>query len=551
MNANDIIEFLLPSFYDGIQLIFAIIILVMVLGTIIWVSKDARPENWERKWNRDTQSNHDDISIEHGSVTDLSNAVATVPEKLAEVMPGLLLVVGLLGTFLGLGIALNHASNILGGSNALSADNIGQGMQDLLAMLQGLGTKFKTSTWGILGYIVLKIWGEATRFEEKRLGWVIEKVSESLHNQKDKELKEIRQQREFLFSIVNKSLDRVVEGFSNQTIQLIQTQKTLHDESFQQFAQISEKSADSIAKSFADQTNQLTESQKLFHEQSLKQFIQISEKTRESSEILQKFSQGMTQLVEKLSISAGEMAEGAGKVGNSADELMGSVNAFSYQFKDVLDSVRTDLSEVLNNVRSDLTTAITDMSSQASQTLERGSQKMETATRDISIALDKLSGDVRETMSEVQSSIQNALEIQQRSAAEFTLSSQTLNESLTVSTSIVENLGQPIREGLESVANAGQHMRSVGKKLDESLKSFEFIGQLAQMLAPLKEVVNQNTAVLAALKPLYSLIEQHKTLKEIQSLLTASVRYNSLPRDNDIRNSSDFISNKSDEVIRS
>lgn len=125
----------------------------MMLVTISATHWYARDASWAKKWNNGTLDDlNDDLDIDHGSVTDLWHAVETSPEKLAEIMPGLLLVVGLLGTFLGLGLALNHASNILGQSNALSAAGAADSMQQLTGMMHGLGTKFKTSTWGITGF---------------------------------------------------------------------------------------------------------------------------------------------------------------------------------------------------------------------------------------------------------------------------------------------------------------------------------------------------------------------------------------------------------------
>ena len=120
MNATEFFEFIFPQ-YELLQISFLVLILSMMMLTIITTHKYANAAHWEKKWNGNTpDDHHDDLDIDHGSVTDIWNAVATAPEKLAEIMPGMLLVVGLLGTFLGLGLALNHASHILGQADALS-----------------------------------------------------------------------------------------------------------------------------------------------------------------------------------------------------------------------------------------------------------------------------------------------------------------------------------------------------------------------------------------------------------------------------------------------
>ena len=179
MNSLDILNFLTPDFSDLLQASFFCVMLAMLSLTVLSVHATASAKAWEKKWNQASNSKSGVAQgIEQGGVTDLFHIVATRSEKLSEVMPGMLLIVGLLGTFIGLGLALDKASSILGASNAMDAAGAADGLQNMLGMLKGLGTKFKTSTWGIAGFILLKVWSEGTKFEERRLAWVIGKVKQ-------------------------------------------------------------------------------------------------------------------------------------------------------------------------------------------------------------------------------------------------------------------------------------------------------------------------------------------------------------------------------------
>lgn len=179
MNPVDILTFLTPDFSDLLQASFFGVMLSMLVLTVVAVHLSASERAWEKKWKQASNSKSGTTQgIEQGGVTDLFHIVATRSEKLAEVMPGMLLIVGLLGTFIGLGLALDKASSILGASNAMDAAGAADGLQNMLGMLKGLGTKFKTSTWGIAGFILLKAWSEASNFEAKRMAWVIGKVKQ-------------------------------------------------------------------------------------------------------------------------------------------------------------------------------------------------------------------------------------------------------------------------------------------------------------------------------------------------------------------------------------
>lgn len=225
---NEFLGFITPQF-ELLQLSFLTLILAMFFGTIISTQLNAKDESWNKNWNNGTiEDNRDNLDIDHGSVTDLWNAVATKSEKLAEIMPGMLLVVGLLGTFLGLGMALNHASNILGQPSTLSATGAASSMQDLMSMMQGLGTKFKTSTWGIAFFLLFKVWSSWKGYEEKRLTWVIRKVKKELEYRKAQEREAASNKQQTLFTQITQAASNIINGFADNLEKMSASQQALH-----------------------------------------------------------------------------------------------------------------------------------------------------------------------------------------------------------------------------------------------------------------------------------------------------------------------------------
>lgn len=491
MSPIEVLHFLLPDFSEILQLVFFAIIIAMMVFTAVSAHKTARPESWERKWNRGTPNDHsDDLDIEHGSVTDLWHAVATAPEKLAEIMPGMLLVVGLLGTFIGLGLALNHASNILGQANALSAGAAADSMQNLMGLLQGLGTKFKTSTWGILGFVLLKIWSELTRFEEKRLTWVIGKVKAELENRKQGQSAAASARQEALLTKIGDATNGIVGGMAQQIALLIQNQKVLQRHAMQQIEQSTKEIREDLGHVHAE--------------------------THAMSAAMAQFTTGTQGVVENMADAAQRMAGGADKVGTGASELVGAIRAFEEQFTDVLDKVRKDLG-----------TAIHDMSTQASSTLERGSAQLGDATREISTALGVLSEDVKQTMGEVKGSIEKALGIQKKAAEAFTASNVALTENIAMTTNTVEKLAKPIEDGLQSISNSSLNMRNLGKTWEKSAESLKevvvHLDGLPAALLPLAAIPVEQRELLASLKPLHEMSDKQGELLSSLKPLGASV----------------------------
>lgn len=479
MTLIEVIDFLKPQ--DAFQLGFLTVILILTVGTMYVTHTAANPKKWERKWNRGTPDDtSDDLDIEHGSVTDLCNAVATWPEKLAGIMPGMLLVFGLLGTFLGLGIALNAASNILGSNNAMSASGAAGSMSDLLQLLNGLGTKFKTSTWGIIGFISLTIFNNVHGFDEKRLGWVIEKVKNDLDSKKILEKEILKEKESALFFQISKASECIVSGISSELLKLIQIEKAIHQDAMKNLTESVVKIRNDLSLGNRSMQDAMKATQLLS-----KGMLQFTEKTQD-------IIASMGTAAVDMANGADRVGQGADKIGMATDALVNAVGDFKKEFTTTLEGVRTGLGS-----------AIQDMSKQASETLERGSQQLGDATKEISTALGILSSDVKQTMSDVKGSIKESLDTQQKSSNLFIESSQVLNEKMTETTNLVNKLGDDITSGLSAVSNAGQTMTGIGRSLKISVEQTkdlpDILVKLENALSPLKSTAEQHIQLLDAI----------------------------------------------------
>ena len=199
MKILEIISFMNP-FSDVLSAIFITTLLIASILVVIWLIKSAKVTAWEKNWVGENL-NQNNLESDNGSIHELSEAIATKAEKTAEMLPGILLVFGLLGTFLGLGLALNNASNVLVNANSTGMDGA---MAELIGMMEGLGAKFKTSTWGLLCFIILSILFSVLGFDEKRLQWVIQKVrQETEKNKRNIKIQNEEKEDKFLSAITH------------------------------------------------------------------------------------------------------------------------------------------------------------------------------------------------------------------------------------------------------------------------------------------------------------------------------------------------------------
>ena len=531
MRVAEIGAFLNP-FGETLSTIFVVSLITLTIATVIWLLISAKEANWEANWyGGDLDDDANNLAGEHGSVQELSEAVATKAEKVAEIMPSMLLIVGLLGTFLGLGIALNKASTVLAMADTAGMDSA---MTQLMGLMDGLGAKFKTSTWGILCFIILNLLFNIFGFQEKRLVWAVKKVRAEAqikdtalysvelerHQAMFDALKTINdntKQHNQLFTDSMQSLkeesDRererhqvmigALENISNNAQQnshtLVESIRTLQEESikvlnngFLVFGQtrndINNNSRSLINAFNTAHEHSLSEYQKLFgkiqvslnennkiattnSKDSISELQKIASYNKATQQSMQDFVEQTVESMASIGGSADKMAVAATAVGSSAEGLNGVVKNLRDELEGVMSMIKQDLSDTINNMGDSFESNMATMS-----------KNMSKATLGISKAVDELSTSVDKTMTDVTSVIGESMDLQRKSADEFTVTSEALNSQIFEMTDLVKQLSGDITSGLKAVSESGRRMKSLDSRYEKYSELIEKITETNQQL---------------------------------------------------------------------
>lgn len=94
-----------------------------------------------------------DVRAAGGGLEDVDFQLTTRSDRIAEATPGLLIMIGLLGTFIGIALAIRHAHDAVLGSQGRE---LGETLASLGPMLGEIGVKFQSSAWGLLGSLLLR-----------------------------------------------------------------------------------------------------------------------------------------------------------------------------------------------------------------------------------------------------------------------------------------------------------------------------------------------------------------------------------------------------------
>lgn len=458
-------HFLTPQLQplEPLQVAFFAIIFGFAAYTCIGL-RHARPENWERNWHREAGNGAANLDVDHGSVNDLCSAVATRQEKLADIMPGMLLIVGLLGTFIGLGMALDKASMIL--SDASGGGNMDAMMGNLMSMMHGLGSKFKTSTWGIAAFLILKTWSSRVNYDGYRLSWCVAKMKSEV-DRRHGEARKLQQEDNA----------RIVDAIG----MLGSTMK-----------QIAELQANTIA----EQHLEMLKAQKHAHQQQIAKLTDVADESKKTRDAIESFVDGVSG-------STAAVADAAKKMAKAAADTVSSTN----DLQSVIGELRAGVSDVIGNMKQELGETIDNMGHSFAEHMNTISERLGGAANDISNSINRLSSNVDETLHGVKKSIEDSQATQNKAYALFKTTSDTLTIHIDAMTGLIEELRKDITSSLGTVAKTGLQIADSSKAIIEASKNT--VAAIAQNVEDTKTISSNLCNATEAMQDVASALQKN------------------------------------------
>lgn len=478
---NALLVFLLPAIDEGIHSVLQLSFAVLFAGVLVLVPRavalSARPDQWERR-------------VAHGqaytSADDLANAAATPAERWADIMPSLLLVFGLLGTFIGLGLALTEAAGALApGADALAK---------LTELMDSLGSKFKTSTWGILAFLGLKVWFTRQPYDEWRQSWAAARLQHTAHEAAAQERQRRADERGELVEAIARIGDGLqasqAQAREQHTAQLAALQAQLgHQERF------GKRQLDQ-AQLQLSLLNQLCE----HGAGTAERMLTVADHAAASRIAMEEFSHNVRDNIENMASAAAGMATAAGAAGSASMALGNAVGEF-----------RTTMSSVLGEVKSELGQSIDAMGQGFALNMQEMSRNLKQATDGIETAIAGLSQGVNTTITQLQATSDAAAERHEKAQVNFTNSGDALTANLNKMGFLMDQVKAQVEKGLTAVSASSARVLALDKHLEaRTARDQELLTAMQQVaahlsgtqsaLVPVPDIANHIATLAAAVQ---------------------------------------------------
>ena len=443
MSPTAIAHFLWFQQGEWLPIILVSLMAISAFGVLAWTLANANQKNWETKWK---DLNSDD----YGSISDISEAIAHPSERWCSILPSLLLVAGLLGTFIGLGISLDAASQVLKNANGSSTE--------IDQVLIGLGAKFKTSTWGIIFFLFVRITSKLKDWEGQRLKFCIADIT-----------------RQRTTSRINDR--RFMESLTTAVKEQIQH---------------SERSSIPFLKKISE---------------GIEHFVSANEqnmgKIRASASEMAAAAQLMKSSAETMS-GASNALEGA------ANGLSGEIQAFGNKVDETLGGIKTDLGA-----------AIEGMSNTIGRQMDQMAGSMKSSTDKIEATMNELQGSVGETMKEMSQAIKSSIDDQVDTVAQTKEAVSGLLLAATNLSEPVNRLSREVKENVTRMQRDAlviQDLANISRESGEQFQAFmkTEVDQLASLTDALKSAISRDDRMASDVR---RISEQVSELEKLAALL--------------------------------
>lgn len=357
----------------------------------------------------------------------------SVPKSPLRFLPGILIAIGVIGTFYG----------IQDGLQAIPTDGISEDSNALLnastELLAGMKTAFSTSLMGLVGSSVLGLFLALTEF--------LDRFHIHLLRSKLDKIAFIETPGHFLSRLnldsssqAAKSIGQVAESLS----QLVQNQSNLTSEAIGQEVG---KAMSPVFTEIRDELTALKEIkaengaetiERLIAEQQEKLIKPIINELKNSAELTKEASKVVRSLKDELGEVTQSLAKSVVTIQNFQKETLGELKDFATSLQGILSDFRTDTQDVMKQVATEIKTAVTEsveaMESQTDTIKAAGqeaSQLMDTARKSLTATLTNIDGMLQQTRITVQEELEQfRLNYQAALQEFFTSQNQLLEESL-------------------------------------------------------------------------------------------------------------------------
>ena len=463
---------------NGLQEFFSLTILLVFVGGLIalfFITKKLKSLESDIKNSYKNESYYTPINFVKLKMQKIDNY-----ENILNNLPNTLVSIGIIATFIGIGIVMKEAGEVINSAHSGSIDL--NGLKNLITII---GFKFQTSVWGIFFSLIFML-VVLQPYKNHKDGKINDLIKELSNEYENPETKKILTAVESFQEVFVANSDKQYKWFSEEYISNLErimdtnTQK-ISDNTVSAIKETNNEIKEAILKNTDNTVSAIKETNN--------EIKVNSENTKnivgQLSVLNDKFS-SIDKMVSALKEASGSIQDSANNLNDSINRLMEdmkntikdatnkmnettkqgaeSLAKASNEINNSLETINSSLAKNLNDIKKELGNNLTNMATNLNESLQKLQDESSKMTANLSNTMADLKQSMQSSLSMLDNNIKSTL---QNLSSDINKGVDNLNSTTNSTLNNMEKtIGKILTESNESLKTANQYFNRIGAVLE-------------------------------------------------------------------------------------
>jgi len=473
---------------NSLQKDFSLLILAFFVGGLIapfFITKKLKSLESDIKNSYKNESYYTPINFVKLKMQKIDNY-----ENILNNLPNTLVSIGIIATFIGIGIVMKQAGEVINSAHSGSIDF--NGLKNLITII---GFKFQTSVWGISSSLIFMMFvlQPYKNHKDRKINDLIKELSNEYENP---ETKKILTAIESFQEVFIANSDKQYKWFSETYVSNLERimEANAQKISDNTISAIKETNNETI-KVNSENTKNIVEQLSVLNDK-FSNIDKMVSALKEASGSIQDSANNLNDSINRLMEDMkNTIKDATNKMNETTKQGAESLAKASSNINNSLETINNSLAKNLNDIKEELGNNLTNMATNLNESLQKLQDESSKMTANLSNTMADLKQSMQSSLSMLDNNIKSTL---QNLSSDINKGVDNLNSTTNSTLNNMEKtIGKILTESNESLKTANQYFNRIGvalKKIDESLNvlsdNSKRMMDLAEKLA--EEVAKKN-----------------------------------------------------------
>jgi len=441
---------------NGLQEFFSLTILLVFVGGLIalfFITKKLKSLESDIKNSYKNESYYTPINFVKLKMQKIDNY-----ENILNNLPNTLVSIGIIATFIGIGIVMKEAGEVINSAHSGSIDL--NGLKNLITII---GFKFQTSVWGIFFSLIFML-VVLQPYKNHKDGKINDLIKELSNEYENPETKKILTAVESFQEVFVANSDKQYKWFSEEYISNLERIMDTNTQKISDNTVSAIKETNNEIKVNSENTKNIVGQLSVLNDK-FSSIDKMVSALKEASGSIQDSANNLNDSINRLMEDMkNTIKDATNKMNETTKQGAESLAKASNEINNSLETINSSLAKNLNDIKKELGNNLTNMATNLNESLQKLQDESSKMTANLSNTMADLKQSMQSSLSMLDNNIKSTL---QNLSSDINKGVDNLNSTTNSTLNNMEKtIGKILTESNESLKTANQYFNRIGAVLE-------------------------------------------------------------------------------------